>query len=258
MADLPVLVVGDVQGDHERLAEALAAYPPDEVETIFLGDFFQGGRAGDAGGHKAARLAMERPNSRSIIGNHDLFLLAMLEMERGIDIGWRNVHGIRLADLFISRRGDLADIRASAADPEVETWLRRLPLMLRLDDGTLVQHTDHDNIAELGASIEEINAAARIALAEPGGLQRLLRYTIGRHAFDDEGRLDSHLRRFDATRLIHGHTPHWHDHPDSRFGGKVIGFDGRFSRYWAREPGEGHGPIEATVALLPRLRVTAG
>jgi hypothetical protein len=39
---------------------ALAAFPEDEVETVFLGDFFTGGRPGDAGGHKAARIAMER------------------------------------------------------------------------------------------------------------------------------------------------------------------------------------------------------
>ena len=258
MADRPVLVVGDVQGDFERLTEALERFPAGDVDTVFLGDFYQGGRPGAAGGHRAARIAMERPNSRTILGNHDLFLLAMVEMDRGVDIGWRNAHGLRLADIFTNRRGDPADIRATAADPELEAWLRGLPLMLRLDDGTLVQHTDHDNYADLGTTVDAVNAEARAALAEPAGLQHLIRYTIGRHAFDDADRLDAHLRRFGGRRLIHGHTPHWHDHPDVRHGGRVIGYDGRFSRYWAREPGEGHGPIEATVALLPPLPVSAG
>jgi hypothetical protein len=257
MADRPVLIVGDVQGDYERLEDALSRYPADEVDTVFLGDFYQGGRLGAAGGHRSARIAMERSNSRSILGNHDLFLLAMLEMERGVDIGWRNAHGTRLADLFVSRRGDAADVRATATDPELEAWIRTRPLMLLLDDGTLVQHTDHDNIADLGGTIDEVNTAARDALAEPGGLQRLLPYTIGRHAFDEPHRLDAHLRRYGARRVVHGHTPHWHDHPDSRHDGRAVGFDGRFSRYWAREPGEANGPVEATVALLPPLPVRA-
>ena len=79
---LPVLIVGDVQGDHERLAGALAAFPEDKVETVFLGDFFTGGRPGDAGGHKAARIAMERRHSRAILGNHDLLVLALIEERR--------------------------------------------------------------------------------------------------------------------------------------------------------------------------------
>src|ERR1019366_7877392 len=79
---LPILVVGDVQGDHERLAEALAAFPEDEVETVFLGDFFTGGRPGGAGGHRAARIAMERRHSRAILGNHDLLVMALIEERR--------------------------------------------------------------------------------------------------------------------------------------------------------------------------------
>src|SRR5258707_5415846 len=39
----PLLIVGDIQGDAERLELALAPYPEDEVDTVFLGDFFQGG-----------------------------------------------------------------------------------------------------------------------------------------------------------------------------------------------------------------------
>lgn len=249
----PVLIVGDVQGDYERLEDALRAYPADEVDTVFLGDFFQGGRPGAAGGHRAARIAMERPNSSAILGNHDLFLLAMLEMRRGVRIDWRTKHGVTLDQIWRSRRGDEADLDATGSDPELESWLRQRPLMLLLEDGTLVQHNDHDSHGELGGSVDEVNAAARDALAEPGGLQRVIRHTIGRHAFDDEARLEAHLRRFGARRVVHGHTPHWHEAPDARHDGRAIGFDGRFSRYWGRLPGEEGGPVAATVGLLPPL-----
>ena len=33
----------------------------------------------------------------------------------------------------------------------------------------------------------------------------------------------------------------------------MIGFDGRFSRHWGRNPGEEAGPVGATVALLPPI-----
>ena len=65
--------------------------------------------------------------------------------------------------------------------------------------------------------------------------------------------LEAHLRRFGARRVVHGHTPHWKSGPDVRAGGRVIGFDGRFSRYWGRKPGEDAGPVGATIALLPPM-----
>ena len=115
----PLLVVGDVQGDVERLEEALQPYPEDDVDTVFLGDFFQGGRPGRGGGAAAARLAKERRNSRSVLGNHDLFLLAVLERRRGVEPPepWRARDRAELEALWLHRRGDWADLDAVAADP---------------------------------------------------------------------------------------------------------------------------------------------
>jgi len=53
---LPVLIVGDVQGDHERLTVALAAFPEDEVETVFLG-------ASSPVAGRATQVASRRPGS---------------------------------------------------------------------------------------------------------------------------------------------------------------------------------------------------
>jgi len=249
----PVLIVGDVQGDVERLEEALDAYPEDEVDTVFLGDFFQGGRPGAGGGAAAARVARRRRNARSVIGNHDIFLLVILERQRGVEgaVDWRSRDGGPIEDIWLSRRGDWEDLRAVAADPELEAWVRSLPAMLMLDDGTLVQHTDDDAYAQLGSSVETVNDEMGALLATPGGVRGALRYTIGRNGFDDVARLERYLELFRARRVVHGHTPHWHETPLIKHEGRVLGYDGRFSRYWSRGDGEPSGPIGATVALLP-------
>jgi Calcineurin-like phosphoesterase len=257
VGERPVLIVGDVQGDVERLVEALAPYDEDVVDTVFLGDFFQGGAPGAGGGAAAARLAQRRRNSQAVLGNHDLFLLAIMERARGEEeiLRWTARDGGSIEDVWLSRRGDWEDLRAVQRDPSLEMWLRSLPLVLMLRDGTLVQHTDDDRYAEIGDSVEAVNARAREWLLTPGGVLRALRLTIGRHAFEDEPRLESYLRHFGARRLVHGHTPHWDEAPRARHGGKVIGFDGRFSRYWSGVSDD-WGPVTATVALLPPILTT--
>ncbi|HZB97923.1 MAG TPA: metallophosphoesterase, partial [Candidatus Sulfotelmatobacter sp.] len=160
----PTLIVGDVQGDYERLLEALAPYPEAEVETIFLGDFFQGGRLGAAGGAAAARIARSRKHSQYVLGNHDLFLLAMLEYLRigkPARVPWGKRSGKWFEETWVSRRGDWADVDAVARDPDLESWLRSLPFMVTLSDGTLVQHSDTDAYARLGSSVEEVNSKVR-------------------------------------------------------------------------------------------------
>src|ERR1700730_7358288 len=202
------LIVGDVQGDVERLEEALQPFPEDEVDTVFLGDFFQGGRPGRGGGAAAARLARARRNSRAVLGNHDLFLLAVLERRRGVEPPepWRARDPAELEALWLHRRGDWADLDAVAADPELEEWLRRLPFLILLDDGTLVQHTDDDLYADLGADVDAVNATAREWLATPGGVFSAVRTLFGRRAFVERRRLDLYLDHFGARRVVHGHT----------------------------------------------------
>jgi hypothetical protein len=254
------LIVGDVQGDVDRLRQALEPYPEDDVDTVFLGDFFQGGEPGAGGGAAAARLAMTRRNSRSVLGNHDLFLLVMLERSRGGDqLGtWTTRDGLSIEDLWLSRRGDWADLNAVAADPDLEAWLRALPFLVELEDGTLAQHADDDRYAEIGDTIDQVNAAVRGWLATDGGAFQSLRYTIGRHGFDDPVRLHRYLEHFGVRRVVHGHTPHQDEVPISFHEGLAVGYDGRFSRFWGRAAGEEPGPIGATVAILPPLPVGAG
>jgi hypothetical protein len=251
----PLLIVGDVQGDAERLDSALQPYAEGDVDTVFLGDFFQGGPPGEAGGAGAARIARGRANAQAVLGNHDLLLLCVLEEVR---TGWTPPHvadfGRRsLADIWLWRRGDWADLREVADDPDLEAWLRSLPLMLRLDDGTLLQHCDDDAYARLGSTVDDVNAAARAKLQQPRGTWEVFWHTIGRRTFHDAQRLDAHLDLFDARRVVHGHTPHHSDRPVASHGGRIWSFDGCFSRYWARGGDASAGPVEATVGLLPDL-----
>jgi hypothetical protein len=57
--ELPVLIVGDVHGDLERLFQALKPYPAAEWNTVFLGDLVDYGMFGVG----AMRYARDRPNS---------------------------------------------------------------------------------------------------------------------------------------------------------------------------------------------------
>ena len=202
---------------------------------------------------------MERRNARSVLGNHDLFLLVMVERSRGPDqLGaWRTRDGLSIEDLWPSRRGDWADLDAVVSDAELEAWLRALPFLVEIDDGTLAQHTDDDRYAEIGATVAEVNAAVRAWLATRGGAFQSFRYTIGRHGIDDPARpcsATSSTSAFDGSfmdiRRIGMRRPSRSRRSRGRLRRSVLAF-------WGRAEGEEPGPIGATVALLPPLQVGA-
>src|SRR6202035_951158 len=69
--NLPILIVGDVHGDLERLFQALKPYPVAEWRTSVRGDVFHDGPFGVG----ALRYARDRPNSVVLLGNHELAML---------------------------------------------------------------------------------------------------------------------------------------------------------------------------------------
>src|ERR1700687_1455118 len=69
--DLPVLIVGDVHGDLERLFQALKPYPADGWRTLFLGALVDYGPFGIG----AVRYARDRANSTVLLGNHEVAML---------------------------------------------------------------------------------------------------------------------------------------------------------------------------------------
>ncbi len=235
-ADLPVLIVGDVHGDLERLFKALAPYPAEQWQTLFLGDLVDGG----AFGVGALRYARDRPHSEVLIGNHELALLWALR-----DPG-------RLP-YWMGMGGQLHELDELRKRPDLEEWLRARPLLLKLPDGTLAQHTDTDAYARLGARIEDVNASAWDLLGHGGEAELNDVLSAGGVFRRSPARLATWLEAHRATRLVHGHTPHGAPRPDVYGAGRAISYDGGFSRFYGPRYRRGPRPPAATVGPLPPL-----
>lgn len=236
-AQLPVLVVGDVHGDIERLFQALQPYPPERWHTVFLGDLLDGGDFGVG----ALRYARDRPNSTVVLGNHEVLALWALREPKLLAL-WASLGG---------KPHELAELRK---DEALQEWLRRRPLLVKLADGTLVQHSDTDHYSRLLEGdpedpIAAINAAGVAALDNGafGELWDIL--SPGRLFRSNRKRLELWLRRLGAKRLIHGHVPHGKNAPDAYHDGLATSFDGGLSRYYGSRYRR-RSPLGASVAPL--------
>src|SRR5712692_1543705 len=142
-SDLPVLIVGDVHGDLERLFAALTPYPSDRWHTIFLGDLVDYG----AFGVGALRYSRDRANSDVILGNHEVAMLwALRDPSR---VGF-----------WISIGGQPHDLDELGRDEPLQKWMRERPALLELTDHTLVEHCGNDAYLELISIAEEDPVAA--------------------------------------------------------------------------------------------------
>ena len=242
MADLPVLIVGDVHGDLERLFGALRPYPADRWRTIFLGDLVDGGPFGVG----ALRYARDRPNSVVLLGNHEVLMLAALRdrTDRG-----PGVHA------WLGAGGQPHDLEELARDEPLQAWLRRRPAMLMLEDRTLAQHCDSDELGTLVPSsdpypVNAINDEVCRLLAA-GDTEPLVSRMTSRGVFRRQTlRLEAWLGRTGARRVVHGHTPHRNRHPDVYADGKAISFDGGMGR-WGRPGAFRGGSPKGSVGPLP-------
>ena len=237
-SSLPVLVVGDVHGDLERLFSALEPYPADEWQTIFLGDLVDGG----AFGVGALRYARDRPNATLILGNHEVMML------------WAARDPSQMS-YWLSIGGQSHDLQELRGDPELEDWMRQQPLLARLPDGTLAQHCDTDFYRRLDDStaddaVSAINLEGSRLLGSGGERELWDVLSPGRMFRVQGSRLDAWLDRTRSPRLIHGHVPHGKREPDSYQHGLAICYDGSLSRYYGSRFRRA-GPLAATVAPLP-------
>ena len=232
--DLPVLIVGDVHGDLERLFAALKPYPANEWHTVFVGDLVDYGMFGVG----ALRYARDRANSSMVIGNHEVALLwALRDKAR---LGW-----------WISIGGQQHDYDEIANDQALQNWLRERPALLRLGDGTVVQHCGHDGYARWGTDIESINANVRDLLHDEGEPE-LWDVLSAKNVFAQQPlRLREWLQATHCRRAVFGHTPHRSSKPEVYHDGLAINFDGGLSRShrkFART-----SPVGASVAPLDVL-----
>ena len=232
--DLPVLIVGDVHGDLERLFQALQPYPPDRWHTLFLGDLVDYGMFGVG----ALRYTRDRPNSSMVLGNHEVALLwALRDRSR---LGW-----------WISIGGHQHDFDEIAKDAALQAWLRERPALIRLRDGTLVQHCGHDGYARWvnkANPIESVNARVR-ELVENDGEPELWDVLSAKNLFAQQpARLREWLQATHCRRVVFGHTPHRSREPEVYHDGLAINFDGALSRTHRKHLRT--SPIGASVAPL--------
>ena len=237
--DLPVLIVGDVHGDLERLFEALKPYPPERWRTIFLGDLVDYGPFGVG----ALRYARDRANSIVILGNHEVAMLWALRDPLRIGF-WMGIGG---------QQHDLDEL---ARDAPLQEWLRARPALVRLSDKTLVQHCGNDAYATLLEKDEPdpivaVNVRVKELLSD-GGEPELWEMMSGRNIFTTQReRLDRWLEVTGSRRVVFGHNPHRGARPEIYHGGKAMNFDGGFSRF--HQKFRRHTPLGATVAPLPPI-----
>jgi hypothetical protein len=253
--ELPILVVGDVHGDLERLFSGLKPYPPDRWRTVFLGDLVDGGPFGVG----ALRYARDRPNSAVLLGNHEAMMLGALRdrAERGPELR-----------AWLGAGGQPHDLEELARDRPLQEWLRRRPALLRLDDGSLAQHCDSDELGALvpadaadaastgddptGDFVDAVNREV-LRLLAAGEVRPLIDRMTSRGVFRRQTlRLEAWLRRTGAVRVVHGHTPHRGKQPEIYAAGRAICFDGGMGR-WGRPGALRGGSIKGSIAPLPRL-----
>jgi len=233
--DLPVLIVGDVHGDIERLFAALKPYPADGWRTIFLGDLVDFG----AFGVGCLRFARDRKNSEVLLGNHEVAMLGAL-------------HDSSRVGFYISIGGQQHDLDELRKDESLQAWLKARPLMLKLGDGTLVQHCGNDDYRmllgeEASDPVTAINTNGRLVL-EGGDAHLLWDVMSAKGVFATQpDRLERWLALTGSRRVVFGHTPHRELKPASYHGGKAINYDGGLSRAHYRRA----TPLAASVGPLP-------
>lgn len=236
---LPVLIVGDVHGDLERLFQALKSYPADEWHTVFVGDLVDHGLFGVG----ALRYARDRANTTVLIGNHEVAMLWALRDPARMGF-WMSIGG---------QEHDLAELKR---DDALQAWLRERPALVRLHDGTLVQHCGHDGYSRWIApnaadAVNSIVSRARDLLMHEGE-RELWDVLSARNVFDQQpDRLQRWLEATNSRRVVFGHTPHNERTPAVYHGGKAINVDGVFSRSHAKY--RRVSPIAASVVTLDAL-----
>ena len=238
-AGLPVLIVGDVHGDLERLFAALKPYPSEEWHTIFLGDLVDYGEFGVG----CLRFARDRKNSEVLLGNHEVAMLAALREPARVGF-------------YISIGGQQHDLDELRKDESLQEWMTAMPLMLKLEDGTLVQHCGHDGYrllldeerSEDGSDVvAAINLNGRLVL-ESGDAHLLWDVMSAKGVFASQpDRLDRWLELTGSRRVVFGHTPHHEPKPARYHDGRAINYDGGLSRAHYRRA----APLAASVGPLP-------
>lgn len=138
-----LLIIADVAGQYGALTRLLARYPESQ-KVVFVGDLVDRGPASD----KVIELAMSRPNTETILGNHEHMML-----DYYCNLGFYD-YGIWTGNGGMTTHASYGWNRPPEA---VLDWLKQLPLFLVTADGLLVSHCP---LPAKYAGIEDIPDAA--------------------------------------------------------------------------------------------------
>lgn len=148
------------------------------------------------------------------MGNHDAMLLTMVQEHIDKEVDYEHAY------IFQCNGGKTADIHSMINNPHLYEWMRTFPAMCKVDD-ILFQHCDgckyyldcaskykdyFDESAE--GRIKSINAYfAEQSLTSWGAWNIFYELTESRY-FDGMGdKIGDYLSLFDASTVVHGHTP---------------------------------------------------
>ena len=158
---------------------------------------------------------------------------------------------------WVGAGGQPHDLEELAKDDGLQAWMRRLPALVLLEDRTLAQHCDSDELGAL-VPLDEPDQVAAVnrevrRLVDAGDLRPLIDRMTSRGVFRRQTlRLEAWLARTGARRVVHGHTPHRGRQPEAYAGGRAICFDGGMGR-WGRPGALRGGSVRGTIAPLPPL-----
>lgn len=179
-----LIAIGDIQGCYESLCELLEQLPA-EAELIFLGDLVNRGPQ-SLETLRLIKSLVEKDKARTLLGNHDLHLLALAAMGKASP-----------------KKDTLGDILQAEDREELLNWLRRQPLLIETDEVIFV----HAGIAPQW-TLEKSLALAKEAEAILSGehwkdyLQQMYGGDIFRDDLTGPARLRGILNIFTRMRFL--------------------------------------------------------
>jgi len=240
-----VWAVGDIHGARSRLATLLAEAGLIDAQGqwragddlgVCVGDYFNRGPEGAAVAQWLRALQTQARAAGgdliTLLGNHEVLMCGVLTERASVPYG-------EVAGRWLMNGGRFRDLEALERAPDLVAWLRALPALALVND-TLFVHSDSLVYCELGATVDEVNAAVT-AILRSGDLDRiaaLFDQLSRRRELGDASAVASLLRHFGARRVVHGHTPTYASAPVITHDGRCVNIEGAL---WESDDAEVYG-----------------
>ena len=224
MIDQSAFAVGDVHGCIAPLREALSQagfidgddrWRAGDARLWFLGDLTD--RGPDGVGVLDLVMSLQRQSAEvggevgCLLGNHELMLLAahLPEGSTPHSPQTEELAQQMFRERWMGNGGRESD--SARLTPEHLAWIAKLPAMVLLGEH-LMMHADTLGYRNYGGSVEEVNAAVAVVLADPVDVEEIDELThmmTKRFAFasDDGEAASGFLAEYGGRQVVHGHSP---------------------------------------------------